>query len=289
MSLRLRRPADRPRLHHHDHARRPDRPHRTERLGQDHAAAAAAGRADAATPARCARAPTCEIAYFDQLRDQLDGAHRLRQHRRRQRHRRRSTADSRHVLGYLQDFLFSPERARTPGQRALRRRAEPAAAGPAVHPSRPTCWCWTNRPTTSTLETLDLLEELLVDYSGHGAAGQPRPRVSRQRRHQHAGARRDGRVGEYVGGYSDWLRQRRRTRTRAAEACDQRPQRLTPAAAKPARKRRLTSKESDELAGLPDRIDALEGERRGLFAAFADPALRRCTRSGRYESAPHNS
>ena len=58
------------------------------------------------------------------------------------------------------------------------------------------------------LETLELLEDLLLAYRGHLAASEPRPGVAKQRGERHAGHGGGGRVGEYAGGYDDWVRQR---------------------------------------------------------------------------------
>jgi ATP-binding cassette subfamily F protein uup len=86
----------------------------------------------------------------------------------------------------------------------------------------------------------------------------------------------NGVVGEYVGGYSDWVRQRRAAMAAsakpAATARAKNPQSAAPAVPK---KRRLSLKETSELAALPDRVDAMESERDQLFASLADPALLR--------------
>jgi len=87
----------------------------------------------------------------------------------------------------------------------------------------------------------------------------------------------DGRVGEYAGGYTDWVRQRKapeepaRARRGSSEGVAAPP----PREAKTAKKRRLSFKESQELAALPERIDALEREREGVYGSLADPAVLR--------------
>jgi len=83
-----------------------------------------------------------------------------------------------------------------------------------------------------------------------------------------------GKVGEYVGGYSDWVRQRRPAV--AAVAPTNPPRRQAPAPPTPRVKpRRLTFKETTELAELPDRIDALERARATLYLSLADPVVLR--------------
>jgi ATP-binding cassette subfamily F protein uup len=83
-----------------------------------------------------------------------------------------------------------------------------------------------------------------------------------------------GRVGEYVGGYTDWVRQRPAPAVPNASPA---PKRAEPVPAPPRadRKRKLSFKETHELAALPERIDALERERDALYASLADPAFLR--------------
>jgi ATP-binding cassette subfamily F protein uup len=128
------------------------------------------------------------------------------------------------------------------------------------------------------IETLDLLEELLLQFSGtlllvsHDRAFLDNVVTST------LVFEGGGRVGEYVGGYTDWLRQR----PRADSPAPTQPKRaalpgISPGAATPraSRKRALSFKERAELAALPERIDALERERAALYDALVDPALLR--------------
>jgi ABC transport system ATP-binding/permease protein len=91
-----------------------------------------------------------------------------------------------------------------------------------------------------------------------------------------------GKVGEYVGGYSDWVRQRAPSREsregRAAVATRPSPTKARAPSALSSRaekKRKLTFKETNELASLPDSIDALEQERDAVYASLADPLVLR--------------
>jgi ATP-binding cassette subfamily F protein uup len=213
-----------------------------------------------------------ELAYFDQMREQLDPE--------------RSVFDSiadgaeliaiggaqKHVIGYLQDFLFSPDRARTPvaalsggeRNRLLLARLFTRSFNVLV----------LDEPTNDLdIETLDLLGELLVEFSGTLLV------VSHDRAFLDAVVTSTlvfeggGVVGEYVGGYSDWVRQRKPV---IAAVPASPPRRPTPAPPAPkAKPRRLTFKETNELAGLPDRIDSLERERTALYVSLADPAVLR--------------
>ena len=217
-----------------------------------------------------------EIAYFDQLRETLDPDRTVFE----------SIADGaefveirenrKHVLGYLQDFLFSPDRARTPVRalsggernRLLLARLFTRSFNVLV----------LDEPTNDLdIETLDLLEELLLEFSGTLLV------VSHDREFlDHVVTSTlvlegGGRVGEYVGGYSDWVRQRAAASAEAKPVATPKP--FARGASAPAtsasRKRKLSFKESGELASLPDSIDALERERVSLFTSLADPALLR--------------
>ena len=106
--------ADRPRLLHHHHARRQGRHHRPQRLRQDHAAAAAAGRAGAAARHACATAPTCRSPISTSCAPSWTKTARCWTTSRDGRDFVTVNGKRRHIIGYLQDFLFSPERARVP-------------------------------------------------------------------------------------------------------------------------------------------------------------------------------
>ena len=215
-----------------------------------------------------------ELAYFDQLREQLDPE--------------RSVFDSiadgaefvevggnrRHVNGYLQDFLFPADRARTPVRalsggernRLLLARLFMRSFNLLV----------LDEPTNDLdIETLDLLEELLLEFPGtlllvsHDRAFLDNVVTST------LVLEGGGRVGEYVGGYTDWLRQRPARRVPEAPLAPKRAGPPPVAAPKPAKKRGLSYKEKQELATLPDRIEAVEHERTTLYTSLTDPAVLR--------------
>jgi ATP-binding cassette subfamily F protein uup len=221
-----------------------------------------------------------EIAYFDQLREQLDPERSVFD----------SVADGadfidvsgarKHVTGYLQDFLFSPDRSRTP-VRALSGGERNRLLLARLF-TRSFNLLVLDEPTNDLdIETLDLLEELLLDFSGTLLL------VSHDRDFlDHVVTNTlvfegNGRVAEYAGGYSDWVRQRSVSTPAAASTPVARKTApastaTAPRAGKPAsRPRKLSFRESAELAGLPDRIDALEGERERLYLSLADPAVLR--------------
>ncbi len=220
-----------------------------------------------------------EVAYFDQLREQLDPEQSVYD----------SIADGadwvdvgenkKHVMSYLQDFLFGADRVRTP-VRALSGGERNRLLLARLF-TRPFNLLVLDEPTNDLdIETLDLLEELLLEFSGtllvvsHDRAFLDNVVTST------LVFEGKGHVGEYVGGYADWVRQRaavsgaaaKRTAAPSAAAA---PKDTAKQIAKTAKPRRLTFKEKTELAALPDAIDALERERGELFARLADPTFLR--------------
>jgi ATP-binding cassette subfamily F protein uup len=213
-----------------------------------------------------------EVAYFDQLREQLDPEHSVFD----------SVADGaefvevggarRHVHGYLEDFLFPPARARTP-VRALSGGERNRLLLARLFTRRFNLLVMDEPTNDLDIETLDLLEALLVEFTGtlllvsHDRAFLDNTVTST------LVFEGGGRVGEYVGGYTDWVRQRAPLVAAPAPA----PKRAAPApAARRAPKpRRLTFKERSELASLPDEIDARERERERAYLSLGDPALLR--------------
>jgi ATP-binding cassette subfamily F protein uup len=211
-------------------------------------------------------------AYFDQQREQLNPA--------------ASIADNvtggsgdtvtidgqaRHVSGYLRDFLFPPERLNAPvsmlsgGERNRLLLARLFA--------RPSNLLIMDEPTNDLdAETLELLEELVADYAGTLLL------VSHDRAFLDnvvTGTlvfEGGGQINEYVGGYSDWLRQRKTAVETAAAA----PQKIAAApkiAAGTHKPRRLSYNEQRELKQLPDRIQHLEAEQAQLHALIGDPEV----------------
>jgi ATP-binding cassette subfamily F protein uup len=183
---------------------------------------------------------------------------------------------SRHVQGYLDDFLFPPDRARSP-VKALSGGERNRLLLARLF-TRPSNVLVLDEPTNDLdLETLELLEARLVEYPGtillvsHDRAFLDNVVTST------FVFEGQGRIEEYVGGYQDWVRQRAADPSgESAAAGPQKPDR-TPAAtaatvtAPP--RRRLGYNEQRELDGLPARIDMLEGQERRLDAAVADPGF----------------
>ena len=147
-----------------------------------------------------------QIAYFDQLRQQLDDEASVQENVGDGYDTVRIGGSSRHVIGYLQDFLFSPERARTPVQ--FLSGGERNRVLLAKLFAKPANVIVLDEPTNDLdTETLELLEERLVEFEGTVLL------VSHDRAFLNNVVTstivfEDGGVREYVGGYDDWLRQR---------------------------------------------------------------------------------
>ncbi len=233
---------------------------------------------------RVKRGSRLEVLYFDQLRERLDPEKTVQENVAEGNDTVTVNGRPRHVLGYLQDFLFTPERARSPV--SVLSGGERNRLLLARLFTRPSNVLVLDEPTNDLdLETLDLLEELLQEYAGTLLL------VSHDREFLNnvvtstlvlAGG---GAVEEYVGGYDDWLRQAAARTPPAPTAPATAPRaRAAPApaaaSARPARPRRLTFKENLELEALPEGIGALEREQETLQQTLADPAYYRTAGEG---------
>jgi ATP-binding cassette subfamily F protein uup len=215
-----------------------------------------------------------ELAYFDQLREQLDPDRSVFDSIADGAEWVRVGGEMRHVHSWLQDFLFTPERARTP-VRALSGGERNRLLLARLF-TRSFNLLVLDEPTNDLdVETLELLEAMLLEFPGTLLL------VSHDREfldHVVTGTlafEGNGRVVEYAGGYTDWVRQRPAAPEPAPAA---RKPGAPPAPAPPPRaerRRKLSFKETHELAQLPDRIDAAERERDALYARLADPLLLR--------------
>ena len=217
-----------------------------------------------------------QIAYFDQYRQTLNESWNAIENVAEGSEFVEINGKRKHVIGYLQDFLFTPERARAPITRLSGGERNRLLLARLF--AQPSNLLVMDEPTNDLdVETLELLEELLGDYAGTLLL------VSHDRDFldnvvtSTLVMEGDGDVGEYVGGYTDWLRQRPQGEARAfrgepAKAAA--PQASTPPpAAPPPAKRKLSYKETRELEALPGRIEALEAEVAKLTEALSDPGF----------------
>ncbi|WP_019592304.1 ATP-binding cassette domain-containing protein [Thioalkalivibrio sp. ALRh] len=224
-----------------------------------------------------------EIAYFDQARARLDETTTVQDAVGEGRDRVTVNGETRHVLSYLGDFLFPPERARQPvsalsgGERNRLLLAKLFL--------RPANLLVLDEPTNDLdVETLELLEQLLIEYTGTVIV------VSHDRAFLDNVATStlvlpgDGTVEEFVGGWSDLpARVTQRLLTREADtgaqeapaAPEARSEPTSAVAEPPPRARKLSYKEARELEALPGQIEALENEHQSLAEALSDPEVLR--------------
>ncbi len=211
-----------------------------------------------------------KVAYFDQQRAQLDLDKSVIDNLNLGGDMVSINGREKHVMGYLQDFLFPPQRVRSPvsslsggeRNRLLLARLFTQPANLLVM----------DEPTNDLdVETLELLEELLSDYSGtlllvsHDRAFVDNVVTSTLVFED------EGRVNEYVGGYNDWLRQRKAA---APEAKVNKPANARAAAGPaPKRTKKLSYKDKHELASLPAQIEALESEQTTLQEQINEPGF----------------
>jgi len=209
-----------------------------------------------------------QIAYFDQLREQLDPDI--------------SVADSvldggefidlpggrRHVMSYLADFLFAPARARSPvGSLSGGEKNRLLLARLFTKPANLIVM---DEPTNDLdLETLEILEEKLVEYQGTLLL------VSHDREFLDNVVTSvlvfegDGKVGEYIGGYADWFRLSEHNKKAEAEAVKAMEVKKEKPKSTPAKK--LSYKEQRELEQLPERIEQLEALQAELTEKVNNP------------------
>ena len=233
------------------------------------------------------RGANVQIAYYDQQREQLDPERTVFDTIGEGNDTVTANGRTRHVNAYLSDFLFSKQRAGSP-VKALSGGERNRLLLARLF-TRPANVLVLDEPTNDLdLETLELLEEEIVEWPGtlllvsHDRAFLDNVVTST------IVFEGDGRVQEYVGGYQDWLRQRRAgLKTCATPESAGLKTRATPvsvvaqnfSSAGHAAKKKLSYKEQRELDALPGRIEALEAEQRDLNARIAAPDFYKAPRA----------
>ncbi len=211
-----------------------------------------------------------QVAYFDQHRSTLDESLSALENVAEGNDFIEVNGSRKHVIGYLQDFLFSPERARAPITRLSGGERNRLLLAKLF--AQPSNLLVMDEPTNDLdVETLELLEELLLDYKGTLLL------VSHDRDFldnvvtSTLVLEGEGKLGDYVGGYSDWLRQRPAPAANKADAAP--PATTTPAdTPSPSNKRKLSYKDARELEQLPARIETLEADIAARTQAMNKPA-----------------
>ena len=215
------------------------------------------------------RGVNLETVYFDQLRAQLDENKSVAENVGDGNDTIQFNGMPRHVMGYLQDFLFSPERARSPVSTLSGGERNRLLLARLF--TKPSNLLVLDEPTNDLdMETLELLEDLLLDYAGTLLL------VSHDRTFLNNVVTStlvlegEGRVGEYVGGYDDWVRQRRpdgaiNPAKPSVISEKQRPKREC--------RQTISYKEQRELQDLPGVIELLEAEQNELYRSMSEPAF----------------
>jgi ATP-binding cassette subfamily F protein uup len=220
------------------------------------------------------RGANVQIAYYDQQREQLDPERTVFDTIGEGNDTITVNGRTRHVNGYLREFLFPPERLRSP-VKALSGGERNRLLLARLF-TRPANVLVLDEPTNDLdLETLELLERELAAWPGtlllvsHDRALLDEVVTST------FVFEGEGRVQEYVGGYEDWVRQRAAgPEPRAGSggaAPKRRPDAATNSGAAAARPKKLSYREQRELQALPEQIEALEAEQRTLNARIAGP------------------
>src|SRR3954451_15362828 len=216
------------------------------------------------------RGTKLSVAYYDQFRAQLDEESTVAQTIAPGSDYVEIDGARKHIMSYLGDFLFPPERARAP-VKALSGGERNRLLLARLF-SQPANLLVLDEPTNDLdIDTLELLEALLQDYAGTVLL------VSHDRAFLDAVVTQTiafegvGRWKEYAGGYDDWVRA-----SRAAAAVDAGPKKAANEAIardRPRRPAKLSFNEARELESIPARLQAVEAEQKALVERLADPAL----------------
>ncbi len=208
-----------------------------------------------------------EIALFDQLRETLDDDASVIDNLQHGSDFVEVGSGKKHVIGYLQDFLFSPDRARGPTR--MLSGGERNRLLLARLFLKPANLLIMDEPTNDLdLETLDILRDTLLNYQGTLIV------ISHDRDFLDSVVTSiwsfdtDHTLREYVGGYSDWLRQRPSDQTTETKPTEQKKASVTP---KPASKKKLAFHEKREYEALSAEIEQMEAQIKALEEAMTDP------------------
>jgi ATP-binding cassette subfamily F protein uup len=219
-----------------------------------------------------------QVAYFDQMREQLDPGLTVQESVNDGNPILTIDGQARHVIGYLDQFLFPRERLQSHvgdlsgGERTRLMLARLFA--------RPFNVLVMDEPTNDLdLETLELLERLLIEYKGTLLLVSHDRALLNHVVHYTLALEEGGRVSEYAGGYDDWLWQRpqpEEERRRQPGGTAAKPKAKPAVESAPSSQvRKISYAEKGELAALPGQIEALEREQQQLYDALSDPELYR--------------
>jgi ATP-binding cassette subfamily F protein uup len=218
------------------------------------------------------RGTRLNIAYFDQERGQLDPERSVRDNLAEGSDQITIDGKTRHVISYLGDFLFPPARTNSPVKTLSGGERNRLLLARLF--SRPANLLVLDEPTNDLdVETLELLEELLLNYQGtlllvsHDRSFLDRTVTST------LVLDGSGRVGEFVGGYSDWLHQQSAQRVSKKRAKVPAQEAVVTQQKKSKGSRKISYKEQQELESLPELIESLEAELNGIQDRTASPGF----------------
>ncbi|MES9862340.1 MAG: ATP-binding cassette domain-containing protein [Candidatus Thiodiazotropha sp. LLP2] len=221
-----------------------------------------------------------QVAYFDQLRSQLNEALSVQENVGGGSDKVEVDGKSKHIISYLQDFLFTPERARAPVHALSGGERNRLLLAKLF--TKPANVLVLDEPTNDLdIETLELLEELLVGYQGTLLL------VSHDREFLDHSVTSclvfedGGRITESIGGYSDWEQKNREIRKNVEKTAQEK---VKSQKEKPKNKRaKLSYKDQRELDQLPQMIEQLEQSLGGLQTQLSDPDLYQTSGGGQVE------
>lgn len=204
-----------------------------------------------------------QVAYFDQLRAQIDPEKSVMDNIAEGRESISINGRQRHLISYLNDFMFAPERARTPVKALSGGETNRVLLAKLF--SQPANLLVLDEPTNDLdIETLELLEEIILDFDGTILL------VSHDRSFldnvvtSTLAFEGNGRLREYVGGYQDWLRQKSTPLMQASEDSADKESNAAPAKPVEIKKKKLSYKFQRELDELPAALEKAEGQLEAL-------------------------
>ena len=211
-----------------------------------------------------------ECAYFDQTREQLDPEKTVIENVTEGGDFLIINGKSRHAVGYLKEFLFTPDQMRSPVKTLSGGEKNRLLLARLF--MKPSNLLVLDEPTNDLdAETLELLEELLLNYQGNVLLASHDRAFLNNLVTSILVFEGNGRITEYIGGYDDWLKQRKKNETkipsRPKKSCTKKP--------KPKRNgpKKLTFRENRELEDMPSLIESLEQEHAVLFGRMSDPSF----------------
>ena len=209
-----------------------------------------------------------ECAYFDQTREQLDPEKTVIENVTEGGDFLIINGKSRHAVGYLKEFLFTPDQMRSPVKTLSGGEKNRLLLARLF--MRPSNFLVLDEPTNDLdAETLELLEELLLNYQGNVLLASHDRAFLNNLVTSVLVFEGNGQITEYIGGYDDWLKQRKKNETEIPS----KPRKNSTKKPKPKGPKKLTFREKRELEDIPSLIESLEQEHAVFFGRMSDPSF----------------